>query len=149
MRTVTARLSVDVDIEDDATDEQIQNDARGVLLDILRQGAEIEIEEPEPELAPYERLLAEYGESIHGFCELADMPIDPAEKYMLVEENTHGGYWLTTGNDPAHLLEYQVEQEYAEEWEIVTLVDLTTGDEVDYEIGHTVTLNPDRKGVTT
>jgi hypothetical protein len=43
MRSIIATLTVNVDVEDDATDEEVQEDARGVLIDLLSSGAEIEI----------------------------------------------------------------------------------------------------------
>lgn len=41
MRSVSATLTVNVDVEDDSTDEQIQDDARGVMIDLLQSGCDI------------------------------------------------------------------------------------------------------------
>jgi hypothetical protein len=54
MKSVIVTFRVNVDVEDDATDEQIQNDARGVIIDLMHQGWDVTItpDDPRPEEAP-------------------------------------------------------------------------------------------------
>lgn len=41
--SITATISVNVDVELGSTDAEVDNDARGVLIDLLRSGADITI----------------------------------------------------------------------------------------------------------
>lgn len=78
----------------------------------------------------FDELVIEYGENIHGGGmgnSLTDLDLDRDAPYLLVEENRRGGYWLSTWNSRRDARRYNRDQEYAEDWEIVTLVALTTG----------------------
>lgn len=51
-------------------------------------------------------------------------------RYALVERNDGpaGGYWITTHDTPAHAAHYNAEQESAEDWWPLLLMDLDTGE---------------------
>lgn len=78
------------------------------------------------------RILADYEDSWHdtGYAD----GCTPGERYLLIEENARGGFWLTTWSDLDSAADYHANQEYAEEWTATELlVDLDTDDE--YEPG--------------
>jgi hypothetical protein len=56
MKSVDATLTINVDVEDDATEEEMQNDARGVMLDLLSQGGEVDIDDQTAFEAEYTRM---------------------------------------------------------------------------------------------
>jgi hypothetical protein len=60
---------------------------------------------------------------------------EPA-RYLLVEQNRYNQppYWLSTFDDPVAACHYNLNQEYAEDWSIVTIVDLDTGLEAEHPI---------------
>jgi hypothetical protein len=55
--------------------------------------------------------------------------LDEDDRYLLVERNyRYGcGFWLTSVTSDADAGNYHVNQEYAEDWELILLVDLDTG----------------------
>lgn len=70
--------------------------------------------------------LDEYADRGHdsGF----DEGCTPGMRYLLIEENVRGGFWLSTFDDPETAADYHANQEYAGEWTATELlVDLDTG----------------------
>lgn len=55
--------------------------------------------------------------------------LDPADGYLLVERNyRYGrGYWLSSFTTPEQAANCQPNQEYAEDWEPIVLIDLDNG----------------------
>ena len=57
-------------------------------------------------------------------------PADEVRRFLLVESNIRGcepPHWYTTHCTPEDAGDYHTEQEYAEDWDIVELVDLIDG----------------------
>lgn len=77
---------------------------------------------------PYDQVVYEYGEDLHGYNTIGDMNLNPEADWIMVEENTHGGHYLSTWDDRDRAYAYHMEQEYAEEWLFVKIVNLKTGD---------------------
>lgn len=88
---------------------------------------------------PFDELIAEYIDNLHGIGGGAD-EIDRALPYLLVEENVRGGYWLTSHESVESAVTTHDGDEYAHEWEIVGIFDQVTGNEVDYEVTKIVTV---------
>lgn len=67
---------------------------------------------------------------------------DPA-RYLLVEKNRYNTppYWLSTFDDPIAAVHYHLDQEYAEDWSIVTIVDLDDGSEAEHPIAITTEIS--------
>ena len=61
MKSVIATFTVDVDVEDDASQQQIEDDVRYVMLNLLQSGAEIQI-----------KIEDEIVFSIEGLFQLSD-----------------------------------------------------------------------------
>lgn len=84
--------------------------------------------ENESPLTFLDTILVEYEGQLHGLglTTLADMSVDRDCRYLLIEENRTGGYWLTSGNDPQDLATHSeaIGGEYPEDWEIHELWDL-------------------------
>lgn len=74
----------------------------------------------------FDEKVTEYADSIHGWSTVDDMPIDRDERYLLVERNREGGYWLTTGNMVDRLVNEceAISGEYPDDWEIHEVWDL-------------------------
>jgi hypothetical protein len=49
-------------------------------------------------------------------------------RFLLLEENIRGGRWLSLHDSPQAAGDYSTGQEYAHEWEVLTLQDLCTGE---------------------
>lgn len=75
----------------------------------------------------FEWTIEQYGENIHGHCRLEDLDLDPNAKYLLVQSNVRGGYWLASFDDKDDAYGYHINDEYAEDWIWECLVDLETG----------------------
>lgn len=76
-------------------------------------------------------LLADYIAEYEGRGPCGDTFEDVAEgfaRFLLIEENVRGGYWLTTHRSPDDALDYNRGQDYAADWTPDELVDLETGD---------------------
>lgn len=72
------------------------------------------------------REIEEYADA--GHAEGHDEGCTPGERYLLLEENTHGGWWLSTFDTPEDAADAHANQEYASEWtRTELLVDLDTG----------------------
>lgn len=83
-------------------------------------------------LTPFERAIREYGDNIHGYhgndpevLEIFDL--DPNAKYLLVQRNVRGGYWLSSFDDRDDAYTYHISDEYAEDWLWETLIELESG----------------------
>jgi hypothetical protein len=61
--------------------------------------------------------------------------VDPSRRYLLVERDRQSeGTWFTSHESPADAGDYSANQEYAEAWEPLELVDLDTGERFRPEI---------------
>lgn len=75
-------------------------------------------------------LIAEYVDNLHG----DDGGLDTWDGettvgFILVEQaNSDGGYWITQHDNPQSAADYHDMQEYAEDYEIVELIDIATGE---------------------
>jgi hypothetical protein len=49
---------------------------------------------------------------------------------LLIEKGTYGTWWLTLHENKAEAIDYNQNQEYPEDWDILALVNLNTGEEV-------------------
>lgn len=87
--------------------------------------------------SPFDELIADHEGELHGFDGGMDA-VDRGDPFLLVEENVRGGYWLTTGLSPEALVEYHLNQEYAEEWAIDAIYDTATGKQVHGAVTHEV-----------
>lgn len=81
-------------------------------------------------LPPRERRLreelVEHADSGHALGH--DEGCAYGERFLLIEENVRGGYWLTTFDTIEEAAEYHASQEYAGEWTATEeIVDLDTG----------------------
>lgn len=86
---------------------------------------------PERDRRQY-RLREEYLDSGHGSGHLDGCKY--GDRYLLIEENVRGGYWLTTWALPEDALVYHREQEYAHEWTAsAELLDLDDNTALDVE----------------
>jgi hypothetical protein len=93
----------------------------------------------------FDELLDEYGADPHDRADVADWQLDREAKYLLVERNLRaGGHWLSSHDSPATAADYHDRQEYAEEWEIVCLVDLESGEELEASTDVVTTWLPSR-----
>lgn len=75
-------------------------------------------------LAYFDEIVTQYDDHLHGGNTLHEMSVDRNVRYLLVEANVRGGYWLTSGDDPKVLVDRHLNQEYAEDWELVAVHDL-------------------------
>lgn len=98
------------------TDKRVRYDDDGVPADLFSQ------------------LVVKYAAKGHD-----PIPEDPegaadmwslirADRYLLIEKNVRGGYWLTSHRTPEEAAAGHDNQEYVEDWEPELLVDLVTGD---------------------
>lgn len=55
---------------------------------------------------------------------------NPDCEWLLLEENTHGGYFVSLHMDPQSAADYHHNQEYRQDWSINRLINLAT--EVEY-----------------
>ena len=65
--------------------------------------------------------------------EVANSTDGEPKRYALVEMNVAGStppYWVTTHDTPSDAAAYSINQEYASDWDIVSLTDLQTGERV-------------------
>lgn len=88
-------------------------------------------------LTYFDELVSEYS-ALHGGQSLDEQEISRGDRYLLVEENTRGGYWLTTGDDANALLADHVNQEYADDWELVGVFDLAAKRELNVTLSATI-----------
>lgn len=94
--------------------------------------------EPVP-ATPFDELIQEYMHNPHGGS-ADEWSVDRDAPFLLVEENTSGGYWLTSGATVEDLVTYHVNQEYASEWYVLGVYDAATGDNIDYSVTTAVTV---------
>lgn len=85
---------------------------------------------------PFDELLDEYIHELHD--EGGIDGVERGDPFLLVEENMRGGYWLSTGMDPTELATSHMNQEYAEEWELIGIFNTATGEAVHGEVSTTV-----------
>lgn len=80
------------------------------------------------------RRLARIIEEHDGDAFEVSRSIEEAPKrYALVEANAGGSeppYWITTHDTPSDAASYSIHQDYASDWDIVSLTDLQTGERV-------------------
>lgn len=76
----------------------------------------------------FDEVIDEYGHNLHGDGEEGLAGLDRNKPYILIEENVRGGYWLTSFDTPERAADYHDNQEYGEEWTIVELVNVETGE---------------------
>jgi len=73
---------------------------------------------------------------------VADLAAAPG-RYLLLERSTDGnGHFASVHHSPDAAAEYIDGQEYPDDWELVTLVDLDTGAAVDGSQGQVTTFQP-------
>jgi hypothetical protein len=89
------------------------------------------------------------GDEWHGALGVGNGPaeedaliesVESGKTWVLIEENVAGGFWLTAHARQEDAAEYHLGQEYSEDWEVVELVDLTTG--ATYQPVRTITWEP-------
>lgn len=99
-----------------------------VKVDLADFGGQVSWSVEEVPATPFDELLDEYMHELHD-----EGGLDGVEReapYLMVEENVRGGYWLSSGDDPAQLATQNLKQEYSEDWELVGIFDARTGDQV-------------------
>lgn len=94
----------------------------------------------------FDELVIEYAEDAHGFSADGDpeavahnwqLSRDGGD-FLLIEAHRRGGHWLSRHGSVDEAAVYHWDQEYAQDWSIVQVVDLRNGDR--YEQGRTATL---------
>lgn len=93
-------------------------------------------------LARFDEVVTEYSDNLHAGG-VEDMPLDRDCRFLLVEQNVRGGgYWLTSGDDAGRLVNDHLNQEYADDWEIVDVYDLVNNVTLAVELTATVVEAP-------
>ncbi len=87
-----------------------------------------------PAMDLYDELVTKYGGRPTPGATPADWTLDAKSRYVLVERNVaYGGFWLSGHRDPEGAAYYHDNQDYAEDFAVVEVVDLETGDRVEVE----------------
>lgn len=84
--------------------------------------------------------LREFMDRYPGdYDDLTDgLPADTYFVFLLIEESIRTSqYWLSLHESPAEAADYHINQEYAEDWKILDLVDLRSGETFDGELSVT------------
>jgi len=80
------------------------------------------------------KLIEEHGRATECTIILSN----PPERYALMESDegggNNGGPWWNVGDDPAKLVENSLGQEYPGDWPAELLVDLDTGETLEWEV---------------
>lgn len=77
----------------------------------------------------FDDLVARYAANAHGDVD-TDMMLARGPGYLLIEQvEGDGGYWLTSHSRPADAADYHDGLNRTGEWRIITLVDVTTGEQ--------------------
>ena len=94
--------------------------------------------------AATERLAAQIAE--YEPTDVVDWLDDKATFLLVEQSNKTEEYYFTLHQTPQEASEYSVDQDCAEDWEPVKLVDLVGGQTWEPEVICTVRWNPPRKG---
>jgi len=131
--TIAGRLAAAFPLEWAEWNTEVENgDREDTLLVSILERWESQPPTPQRRLAA---LVDEYGDS--GVPCYTDRPVwNPDTPFLMVEKNrkSEPPYWLTMHRTADDAVDAHVNQEYAEDWELETLVDLRTGDTYDLEV---------------
>jgi hypothetical protein len=91
------------------------------------------------EHAPVDSTLPVYNRRAHAYLDVVDEyppqdtwdreDLDTLDQFCLIELSRYGGYWISTHASRTAAAAAHDGQEYVEDWDVVALVDLDSGDE--------------------